>query len=62
MEKTIRISDLDHYLDLTDNDIFTLSYLKRAKDPKHPGNFDALSILERKYRFKAIAASPARSR
>jgi HD superfamily phosphohydrolase len=54
MEKTVKISDLNHYLALTDNDIL-IELFKAAKDPKHPGHFDAESILERKHRFKAIA-------
>jgi HD superfamily phosphohydrolase len=57
MEKIIRITDLDHYLMLTDNDVVT-ELFKASKNPKHPGHFDALSILERKYRFKAIAVPP----
>jgi hypothetical protein len=54
MEKTVKISDLNHYLALTDNDII-IELFKAAKDPHHPGHFDARSVLERKHRFKAIA-------
>ncbi|HEY5235908.1 MAG TPA: hypothetical protein VIJ14_07005, partial [Rhabdochlamydiaceae bacterium] len=54
MEKTVKISDLNHYLALTDNDII-VELFKASKDAKHPGHFDAQSILERKHRFKAIA-------
>ncbi len=54
MEKTVKISDLNHYLALTDNDII-IELFKAAKDAKHPGHFDAQSILERRHRFKAIA-------
>jgi hypothetical protein len=54
MEKTVKISDLNHYLALNDNDIL-IELFKAAKDAKHPGYFDALSILERKHRFKAFA-------
>ena len=57
MEKTVKISDLNHYLALTDNDII-IELFKAAKDAKHPGHFDAQSILERKHRFKAIAVPP----
>ena len=58
MEKNIPITDLDHYLMLTDNDVVT-ELFKASQNPKHPGHFDALSILERRYRFKAIAVPPA---
>jgi hypothetical protein len=53
MEKIVKISDLDHYLSLTDNDIL-IELFKAAKDRQHAGHFDAMSILERRHRFKAI--------
>jgi HD superfamily phosphohydrolase len=55
MEKTVHLNDLNHYLMLTDNDVI-IELFKAAKDPQHPGHFDAESILERKHRYKAIAA------
>ena len=57
MEKNVKISDLSHYLALTDNDIL-IELFKAVKDPQHPGHADAQSILERGHRFKAIAAAP----
>ncbi len=57
MEKTVKITDLNHYLSLTDNDII-IELFKAAKDAKLPGHFDAQSILERKHRFKAIDVPP----
>jgi len=56
MEKIVKISDLHHYLSLTDNDIL-IELFRAAKEPQHPGHFDGLSIVERKHRFKAIAVS-----
>jgi HD superfamily phosphohydrolase len=54
MEKIVKISDLNHYLALTDNDIL-IELFRAAKETKYPGHFDALSIIERKHRFKALA-------
>jgi len=54
MAQTVHLSDLNHYLMLTDNDV-VIELFKAAKDPGHPCHLDAQSILERKHRHRAIA-------
>jgi HD superfamily phosphohydrolase len=48
--------DIEKYLSWTDNDV--LCAIQRAQvDPDHPGHLDALSIVIRAKRFKAIACA-----
>jgi len=48
-----KLKNLSQYLSMTDAEIITA--LKNAKDdPKHFAHFDALCLLKREYRFKAI--------
>jgi len=47
------LSNLDTYLSLTDNEVLA-AVRRAANDPKQVGHVDALALLKRESRFKAI--------
>jgi HD superfamily phosphohydrolase len=52
-----QIQDLDAYLSMTDNDILTALH-RAAREPAHPDHQDAVCLLMRHRRFRAVEIGP----